>query len=342
MYQPSLMTRREMKMALLPLTLAAVDYDRIRPLIDGRAVPEGIELNFFRLPVEEVFYRQLKFAEFDISEMSLSSYVLTLDEDDPTFIAIPAFPSRYFRHQTMFVNERSGISSPADLRGKRVGLPEYQITAAVWQRGMLQDDYGVGLGDIQYVTGGVDSPGRTEKIRLSLPDDVSVEPIAEGQTLSTMLASGEIDAIFSANVPSCFYTEDHVKRLFPDYKQVEKDYFSRTGIFPIMHVIVIRRSVLDENPWVAGSLMKAFNRSLDVARDELMYRSSLKTMLPWLADHVEETVATMGDDYWTYGVESNRKVLDTFLRYSHEQGLAQTLRRPEEIFAANTASSYVV
>lgn len=329
-------------MSLLPLTMAAVDYDRFRALHDGRVRPEGIDLNILPMPVEEIFYRQIKFAEFEVSEMSLSSYVLTLDRDDPPFIAVPVFPSRYFRHQTMFINAHSGISSPSELKGKRIGVPEFQITAGVWQRGILHDDYNVAVSDMHYFSGGVDAPGRTEKQTITLPDGVKVEAIAEEQTLSQMLSAGEIDAIFSAHVPSCFYTDNNVQRLFPDYKAVEKEYFARTRIFPIMHVLVVRRPVFDQHPWVAASLVKACQQSLEIARSDLMYRSSLKVMLPWLADHVDETVDALGEEFWSYGLKENYHVLDTFLRYLHEQGLAQRQWRPEDIFAKNTTSSFVI
>ncbi len=329
-------------MSLLPVTFASANYDRFHALQDGRVSPEGIDLNFLSLPVEETFYRQLKFEEFDVSEMSLSSYVLTLNQPDPTFTAIPVFPSRYFRHQTMFVNTNSGIESPSDLVGKRVGLPEYQITAGVWQRGMLQDQYGIALQDMSFFTGGVETTGRSEKLSFNLPDGVSLHPINEDQTLSQMLSAGELDAVFSASVPPCFYTDAHVQRLFPQYKAVEKEYFQQTGIFPIMHVVVIKRDLLERNPWVAKSLMKAFNQSLQYAKEDLLYRSSLKVMLPWLADHVEETQAALGQDYWTYGIEANRTVLETFLRYSHEQGLANKRWAPEDIFHRSISSSYVI
>lgn len=329
-------------MSLLPLTLAAVDTDRFAALRRGSVKPEGIDLNFLALPVEEIFYRQLSYGEFDVSEMSLSSYVLTLNDERPPFAAIPVFPSRYFRHQSIFVNTDSGIRSPEDLRGKRIGVPEYQITAAVWQRGILEDDYGVSPREVRFFTGGVDETGRHEKVSIALPEGVTAEPIGPEQTLSSMLSAGELDAVMSANVPSCFYKDEHVARLFEDYKSVEQDYFTRTGIFPIMHVVVIRREVLEDHPWVARSLMKAFDESLLVAREDLMYRSSLKTMLPWLAAHVEETTAVMGEDFWTYGIEGNREVLDTFLRYSHEQGLAARRWRAEEIFHPSAASAFVI
>lgn len=330
-------------MSRLPLTFAAREYDRVRPVIDGRATPEGIDLNYFRLPVEEVFYRQLKHREFDISEMSLSSYVMTLnDPGSREYVAIPAFPSRYFRHQSMFINTNSGIEKPEDLRGKRIGVPEYQITAGVWQRGILKDEYGVGIDEVQYFAGGVDAPGRDEKIPLDLPAHISVTPIGPEQTLSGMLAAGELDAVFTASVPASFHTEGHVTRLFADYKAVEQDYFRRTGIFPIMHVIVVRRTVLDANPWVARSLQKAFEQGLEIAVQDLHYRSSLTTMLPWLADHVEETVHAMGEPFWQYGIEPNRHVLEAFLGYHHEQGLSKTLRTPEGLFAASAADTFVI
>lgn len=329
-------------MTRLQLSFAASSYDRLCALENGRIRPEGIDINYITLPVEETFFRQLKFQEFDVCEMSLSSYVLTLNQEPSPFVALPAFPSRYFRHQTMFVNAASGIESAKDLKGKKVGVPEYQITAGVWQRGMLQDQYGVHPNDMSFYSGGVDQTGRAEKIKLNLPMDISVQPIGPDQTLSGMLTEGSLDALFTANVPSCFYEQDHVHRLFPDYKQVEQDYFQSTGIFPIMHVVAIRREIYERHPWIAKSLMKALDASLRLAQEDLMYRSSLKTMLPWLAHHVEETLNVMGQDYWTYGIESNRKVLETFLRYSYEQGLAATRRQPDDLFVGNVADEFVI
>lgn len=329
-------------MTALDLTFACLDYDRTRALQDGRVRPEGIALNFLPLPVEETFFRQLKHHEFDVAEMSLSSYVLTLDRPDPPFVAIPVFPSRYFRHQSIYVNTGAGIETPADLAGKRVGVPEYQITAGVWQRGMLADEYGVDPFSPRYLTGGVETPGRSEKIALDLPDGVSVQPIGPDQTLSAMLADGDLDAVMSASVPSSFGRVPHVQRLFGDPKAAERDYFARTGIFPIMHTVVVERELLERHPWVARSLTKAFEESLRIAYDDLRYRSALKVMLPWLDDHVAETVSALGEDWWTYGLEPNRHVLEVFLRYSFEQGLAKKQRRPEELFAASAGSAYTI
>lgn len=327
-------------MTELSLTFACLDYDRTRALQDGRVRPEGIDLRSLRLPVEETFFRQLRNREFDVSEISLSSYVLTLDLPQPPFVALPVFPSRYFRHQTMFVNERSGIRRPEDLVGRRVGIPEFQMTASVWQRGILRDEHGVPTESMRYFTGGLEQPGRDEKIPLTLPDSLSVTPIGPDRTLSAMLVDGELDAIFCANEPSCFGRDPHVVRLFPDYKAVEQDYFRRTRIFPIMHVVVLKREVFDAEPWVATSLTKAFQESLDLSYEDIRYRSALKTMLPWLSDHLAETEAVMGRDFWQYGVAPNHDTLDRFLGYSYDQGLAARRRTPEELFYPGAADSY--
>jgi 4,5-dihydroxyphthalate decarboxylase len=328
---------------MLPLTFACVDYDRTRALQDGRVRPEGIDLNFLALPVEETFFRQLRHREFDVSEMSLSSYVLTLDHPEPPFVALPVFPSRYFRHQSIYINERSGISRPEDLAGRRVGVPEFQMTAAVWQRGILAEEYGVAADGVHYLTGALEAgPARSEKIPLDLPASFSVTPIEPGRSLSEMLESGAIDAIYSAGEPSSFARVPHVRRLFPNYREVEQDYFRRTRIFPIMHTVVLRREIYERQPWVARSLMKAFTESLRMAYEDLAYRSALKIMLPWLNEHLAETVEVLGADYWGYGLERNRHVLETFLRYSHEQGLSKTPRTPEEIVIAAADESYTI
>lgn len=329
-------------MSKVRVTVATKNYDRINPLIDGRVEAEGIDLNFVVVPVEETFYRQARFQEFDVSEMSLSTYVLMCQRADPEYIAIPVFPSRYFRHQTMFVHSASGVTSPEKLVGKRIGVPEYQITATVWQRGILQDDFGVKPSDISWYQGGVERPGRIEKLPLDLPEDVDVVNVPAGQTLNELLTAREIDGMFTAHVPSVVASDPAIHRLFPDYKATEMDYFSRTKIFPIMHVIVIRRSLLAENRWMAASLFKAFDQARQVALDDLHYRSSLSIMLPWLSDHVDETEHAMGKNYWSYGLAENHHVLDTFLRYSYEQGLATRRMSPEELFTETTSSAFVI
>jgi 4,5-dihydroxyphthalate decarboxylase len=327
-------------MARLSLSFACWDYDRTRALQDGRVRPEGIELTYLPLSVEETFYRQLRHREFDVSEMSLSSYLLTLNEPDPPFVALPVFPSRFFRHQSIYINTRSGIAEPADLAGKRIGTPEYQMTAGVWQRGILADDYGVPVDSPHYLTGAIEGRGRQEKIPLELPERIRVTPIDADRDLSTMLAAGELDAIYSASEPPCLGQVSHVRHLFEDFKTVEQDYFRRTGIFPIMHTVVIKRPLYERHPWIARSLYKAFEESLRLALADLRQRSALKVMLPWLAEHVAEVRDVLGDGYWGYGLEPNRQVLEVFARYSHDQGLAARRWSPEEIVLASASDGF--
>ncbi len=330
-------------MPKLPVTLACWDYDRTRALADGTVQPDGIALNYLSLPVEETFFRMARFQEFDACEMSLSSYCVTLMRDDPPFIAIPVYPSRFFRHGCIFVNADAGISEPSHLIGKRVGVPEYQMTAPVWIRGILADEYGVAPGSVEYFTGGQEEPGRTEKLKLDLPPGIRVTPIGPQQTLARMLADGELDAFHTARAPSTFYTEPHrVRRLFPDYPAVERDYFRRTRIFPIMHVIALRRDIYRANPWIATSLLKAFAASQRITYEGLQVTAALKTMLPWQVAAVEEARREMGDDWWSYGLPANRHVLETFLRYHHEQGLSRRLLRPEELFAPETLEAFKI
>ena len=330
-------------MAKLPVTLACWDYDRTRALADGTVQPDGIALNYLSLPVEETFFRMARFQEFDACEMSLSSYCVTLMRDDPPFIAIPVYPSRFFRHSCIFVSAASGITEPGQLVGRRVGVPEYQMTAPVWIRGILADEYGVPPGSVEYFSGGQEEAGRVEKLKLDLPPGIRVRPIGPHQTLARMLADGDLDAFHTARAPSTFYSEpDRVRRLFPDYVAVEQDYFARTRIFPIMHVIAIRRAVYRANPWVATSLLKAFAASQRITYEGLMVTAALKTMLPWQVAAVEDARRRMGEDWWSYGFHANRHVLDTFVRYHHEQGLSARLLRPEELFAPETLEAFKI
>lgn len=313
----------------------------MKALQDGRVRPEGITLDFISLLPAETFYRQLHYKEFDVCEMSLSSYLLTLNEAEPPFVAIPVFPSRFFRHQSIYINSDSGIDEPIDLIGKRVGVPEYQMTAAIWQRGILSDDFGVPFDSVSYFTGAISANGhREEKVRLDLPENISVTPITPGKNLSAMLAEGELDALYAASAPAAFGTAPNVRHLFGDFVAVEKEYFRRTGIFPIMHLTVIKRSVFDEHPWIARSLMKAFDAALEKAYFDLRQRGALKYMLPWLEEHLTETICTLGEGYWDYGIEKNRHVLETALRYSYEQGLSKHLFSPEEVFVEAAQSSF--
>jgi len=328
---------------MLRLSLACWDYDRTRALADGRVQPEGIDLVYLNQPVEETFFRMMRFGEFDASEMSLSSYVASLGRAEPPFIAIPAFPSRFFRHSCIFVSAKSGIRKPEDLKGKRIGVPEYQMTAPVWIRGILSDEHGVKVTDVQHLSGGEEEPGRDEKQKIDLPSSIRLAPIPSDKTLSGMLAEGELDALVTARAPSTFKSKpDAVKRLFPDYVAKEKEYYRRTRIFPIMHTVVIRRDVYAKNPWVAQSLYKAFAAAKKIASDMYAQTAALSSMLPWSTAQADETRAEMGDDWWPYGLAPNRHVLETFLRYHHEQGLSKRLYKPEELFARETLETFKV
>lgn len=330
-------------MSKLRLTLSCWGYDRMRALADGRVQPEGIELNFLDLPVEETFFRMLRNREFDVAELSLSSYTVSLFRDPQPFVAIPVFPSRMFRHSCIFVSTKSGIREPEDLAGKRVGTVEYQMTAPVWIRGILQDEYGVKVESCEYVTGGMEEAGREEKLKLDLPPRIKVRPAGPGKTLSQMLADGEIDALESPRMPSTLHTQpDKVKRLFENYVEVERAYYRKTELFPVMHTIAIRREVYERNPWIAMSLYKAFVQSQKIAYDELYESAALRTMLPWMLAEIEEVRRDMGHDWWPYGYAPNRAVLDTFLRYHHEQGLSQRRLEPEALFAPESLEAFKI
>ena len=328
-------------MSKLGLSLACWNYDRTRALMDGSVQPDGIDLTYLDLPVEETFFRMLRHREFDVAEMSLSSYVVSMFREPRPFVAIPIFPSRAFRHSCIYVNADAGIREPKDLIGKRIGTPEYQMTAPVWIRGILAEHYGVPVDSVTYHTGGVEEPGRGEKLKLDLPPNIKLKPIGEKQTLAAMLASGEIDALHTARMPSTFASSGgKVRRLFDDYKDVEQRYLRETGIFPIMHTVAIRRDVYERNRWIAQSLYKAFVVAQKRTYDDLYVTAALKTMLPWLTAHVEETRALMGGDFWPYGIERNRATLATFLRYHHEQGLSKRALSPEELFAPEAMESF--
>ncbi len=330
-------------MAPLRLTFACGDYDRTRALAEGTIRPDGIELNYLRLPVEETFFRMMRHREFEVAEMSLSSYVLSLQADPAPFVALPVYTSRMFRHGAVFCHADAGISGPEDLRGKTVGVPEYQLTANVWVRGILADRHDVPVQSVRYVTGGQESAGRIEKAALDLGDSIDISPIPAGATLSAMLADGEIDALYSPRIPSPFAAGDpRVRRVFPDPVTVEKEYYAATGIFPIMHVVAIRRDVYDANPWVAQSLTKALTLAKREAFAGLHDSSALRFMLPWLNQDLEEAKALMGADYWSYGLAANVETLSTFLRYHHEQGLSRRQREPAELFAPESLESFVI
>lgn len=327
-------------MSLL-LNLAASSTDRTAALVDGRVRVEGVDLNFFVLSAEEIFFRMIRHSEFDAAEMSLSSYAMLADRS-ADFIAIPVFPSRAFRHNGIYVNTAGPVSDPKDLVGRVVGVPEYQMTAAVWIRGILADHHGVPPESVSYRTGGLRSPGRQEKVHVT-PLGVDVRPIAADVTLTQLLLEGELDALYSPHPPEPFLSGDErIARLWPEPAVEEANYFRATGIFPIMHTVVIRRDVYCANRWLARSLYKAFDQAKRVAESRIAEPGTLATLLPFGYSEAERTRELMGYDFWPYGIEPNRTTVETLMRYGHEQGLLSRRLEVEELFAPETTAEFVI
>jgi len=310
----------------LKLTLACGRYDRTQPLIDGRVQPEGVDLTFIPLRPGETFWRMLNHNEFDCSEMSLSSYTILRSEGDARFIAVPVFPSRVFRHSAVYLRADSKIEKPQDLKGKRVGVADYQMTAAVWVRGFLMSDYGVRAEDIKWVIG---RPVRT----IRPPDGISCEFMRPDTTLEAMLERGEIDALASVMIPKTLGTT--VRRLFSDPRKVEREYYERTGIFPIMHTFVLKRRLYDENPWLAISFYRAFCRARDIAYHWMYDTDALTVSLPWVIDELEATRKIFGPQIWDYSIEGSQPTLDALMRHLDEQKLTRRKMSVEELFVPN-------
>jgi 4,5-dihydroxyphthalate decarboxylase len=325
-------------MSRLPITIATWDYDRVRALTDGRVTVEGCDVNYITMPVEECFERAFFHGEFEVAEIGFSPFLIALSRGPTPYVAVPVFLSRMFRHSAVYVRTDRGIEGPADLRGKTVGVPEYQMSAVMWFRGYLKDEFGIDTRDINWVQAGLENPGRRDKFPLNLPEGFPLVS-RNDVSLSKLLAAGEIDVIMSARTPSC-YIERHpkVRRLFPDYRAAEREYFKKTGIFPIMHALGIRRDIYDNNKWLAASLFKAFLKAKRLADAEFSETTALKIGLPWVTAEYEATVDAMGPDFWSYGVEPNRKTLATMARYSYEQGLAVREVSVDEMFAEGNLS----
>lgn len=326
-------------MTRLKMTYAGSDYlDRTHPLLDGKVKPEGIDLNYLVLSVMDLFRRMAQFEEFDCSEMSLGTLISLTAKGDRRFVAIPVFPSKNFRHGYLFVSAKSGIERPEDLRGKKIGVPEYQMTAATWIRGFLQHDYGVKPSDVTWWQGGLDTPGYVERSKLVLPPEIKVGIIPEDRTLEGMLEAGELDALISAVRPRSLIAGDgKVRRLFPNYREIEKDYYRRTKIFPPMHTVVVRRAIYEENQWVAQSLYAAFEEAKQIGHERLIATGTLAVSLPWIPADLEEIDEVFGGgDPWVYGIEANRIALEALLDYAYEQGQATRRVQIEELFAKET------
>jgi 4,5-dihydroxyphthalate decarboxylase len=313
------------------VTIACGDYDRTHALIDGTVKAEGLELNWLTLPHNEIWTRMLNHYDFDASELSLSSYLIGKTIGKP-LIAIPVFPARAFRHSYIFVNARSGIREPRDLMGKRVGLSEFQQTATVWVRGILQHEYGVLLEKIEWLTW-----ARRSRMEIELPKRYSIRPIESAKAPDELLIDGDLDALICPNVfPSFLKGHPNVRRLFQNYKEVERDFFRKTGVFPIMHTVAMRQELWHECPWIAVSLYKAFQKAKELAYQTINDISAYKLSLAWFREPVIEQREILGNDPWVYGLRQNRHVIETLAGYLHEQGLVEEKPRVDELFAANT------
>ncbi len=318
-------------MANLALTIAITDYDHVRDFATGAVRADGIDATFLTLSIEEIFFRFTRYREWEVSEMSMAKYVSLRSQGDDSLSAIPVFPSRVFRHSSIFVLSDSAVKKPEDLAGRKVGLPEWAQTAAIYTRGLLMHEYGVPLRDIDWSQAGVAQPGRTEKVALKLPDGVRYTPVPDS-CLNDMLLGGEVDAIMTAHPPPAFEQGDgRVARLIGNYYEVERAWWEKTGIFPIMHVVAIRADVLRENPWVAVNLLSAFDaaRRRSVAR--ALDNTAARFPIPWIAHHAEVAARDFGD-LFAYGIENNRVTLEKFLEFAHEQGVCHKPLVPEDLF----------
>jgi 4,5-dihydroxyphthalate decarboxylase len=326
----------------LRLSIAMGDYDRTRALIDGRVQIDGVDPVCMTLSPEETFFRAFRGLEFDISELSFSSYLVKASKGECPYIAVPVFLSRAFRHTSIWVR-KDRIKKPEDLKGKRVGLPEYQLTANVWARAILADDFGVQPRDMQWVRGGIETANRPEKITLQLPADVKLENAPEGQTISDMLDRGEIDGFIAPRPPfGAALKNPNVGWLFDDPTATAKDYYRRTGVFPIMHVVGIKKELAAQHPWLPGAVFKAFNEAKAHALEQLADTSATKVTLPFVEEQLKAARDAMGADYWAYGVAGSLRTLETFVRHHHAQGLSARLMAVDEIFHPATYESYSI
>ena len=329
-------------MGKLQLSVAMGDYDRTRARFDGRVRIDGVDPVYMLLNPEEMFFRAMRSVDFDVAELSFSSYLVKHSAGDCPYIAIPVFLSRAFRHTSIYVR-KDRIRRPEDLKGKRVGLPEYQLTANVWARAILADDYGVRPEDITWVRGGIETPGRPEKIKLKLPANVRVESAPEGTTISALLDSGDIDGFIGPRPPSRQALKNpNIGWLFDDPTAAAKDYYKRTGVFPIMHVVGIRRELAQQHAWLPGALLKAFTQSKTAALELLADTSATKVTLPFVEEQLKAARETLGEDYWSYGVGPAKKTLETFVRHHHAQGLSERLVAVDEIFHPSTYETYSI
>jgi 4,5-dihydroxyphthalate decarboxylase len=333
-------TNKRTLMAKLDLSVAVGDYDRTRALLDGNVTIDGVDPIYMKLGPEEIFFRAFRATEFDICELSLSSYTVKTAQGNCPYIAVPAFVSRTFRHTAIYVRA-DRVKKPEDLKGRKVGVPEYQLTANVWARALLEDDYGVRPADIHWIRGGIEHAGRPEKLTIKLPAGVRLDNAPEGATISGLLEAGEIDGFIAPRPPKLVERgHPNIGWLFPDPVSVAKDYYKRTGLFPIMHVVGIRRELAERHPWLPGAVFKAFEQSKEIGMAELSDTSATKVTLPFVEEALRDARALMGEDFWSYGVDKNRKTLDYFLGQHHAQGLSSRRVSVDELFHPATFESF--
>jgi 4,5-dihydroxyphthalate decarboxylase len=325
----------------LQLSIAVGDYDRVRPLVDGSVRIDGVDPVFMLLEPEEIFFRAFRHADFDVCELSMSSFTVKTATGDCPYVGVPVFPSRAFRHTSIYIRTDHGITRPEDLKGKRIGVPEYQVTANVWTRLMLEEEHDVKPSDVLWVRGGYDQPGRIEKIALQSPPNVRIEDAPAGATISAMLANGEIDAVIGPRAPSCF-EQGHPKVawLYADPTAAARAWYRKTQIFPIMHILGVRKKLAEHHPWLPMALLKAFEQAKARALAKLSDCSATKVTLPFVEEQLRAARELMGEDFWSYGLDANRHVLDVFLRRHHAEGLSPRVLQPEELFHDSTHESH--
>jgi 4,5-dihydroxyphthalate decarboxylase len=327
-------------MSRLALTFAGEPhFDRTRLLETGEVRPDGIDLNCLRVEVGELFRRMAQFAEFDVSEMSMSTLMAMVSRGDDRLVGLPVFPSRHFRHRQIYVRADAGIAEPKDLAGRTVGVPEYQMTAALWHRAVLEHDFGVAPSDMTWVYGGLNRPHYRERLALPAPPGVRMRAAPADRTLNELLESGELDALLSTQPPTAFHEGDpRIVRLFEDYRAVERDWWERTRLFPIMHCIVMRRDVYEANRWIAVSLLEAFAESRALLRAQLHHPDTPPVTHPWWHAEIEDVFAMFGGDPWYPGYDANAATLEAMTAYSFEQGLSARKLDPQELFAPESVA----
>jgi len=329
-------------MSKLPLTIAVSRYDHVNDVLTGAVPVEGIDLNALDLPLHDIFFRFIHFKDFDIAELSMAKYVSMISQGDDSLVALPVFPSRVPRHSAIYVRRDGPVKTPADLSGRRVGVPEWAQTAGVYARGLLMHEFGIDLASIDWYQAGEDQPGRREKVELNLPAGVKVRTVPD-KSLGEMLAGGELDAILAAQPPR-LYLERHpnIARMFEEFLELEYRYIEKTGIIPIMHTVAVRKEVLERHPWVAANLFTAFENAKQRSVERALYGGMTYFPILWGFEHARRSRSLFGDDYWPYGVDGNRRTLEAFLRYAHEQGVCHRLLRVEELFPPQVQRSYRV